>query len=165
VDRDTRWLVVRRLVELGAEGDALVEREAEADRSASGHQAALAARASRPDPAAKEQAWQQLVDPHVSNRDFEAIVAGLWTAGQEDLVEPYLDRYLTDAPTIAQRGQAFAADVADSAPSLPLALDRFQRFRDDLEAAAARTENTVLQRGWRDVVDDYDVALAVRRVS
>jgi aminopeptidase N len=165
VDRDTRWLVVRRLVELGAEGDALVEREAEADRSASGHQAALAARASRPDPAAKEQAWQQLVDPHVSNRDFEAIVAGLWTAGQEDLVEPYLDRYLTDAPTIAQRGQAFAADVADSAPNLPLALDRFQRFRDDLEAAAARTENTVLQRGWRDVVDDYDVALAVRRVS
>ena len=31
VDRDTRWLVVRRLVELGAEGEAAIERE-EADR-------------------------------------------------------------------------------------------------------------------------------------
>jgi aminopeptidase N len=165
VDRDTRWIVVRRLVALGAEGDDLVEREAGADRSASGHQSALAARASRPDPAAKEQAWQQLVDPQVSNRDFEAIVDGLWTAGQEDLVAPYLERYLTDAPTIAQRGQAFAADVADAAPALPMALDRFQRFRDELEAAADRADNTVLQRGWRDVVDDYDVALAVRRVG
>jgi aminopeptidase N len=112
VDRDTRWLVVRRLVELAAEGDDLVDREAVADRSASGHQSALAARASRPDARAKEAAWQQLLDPHVSNRDFGAIVAGLWSAGQEELVAPYLDRYLEEAPKIAGRGQAFAADVA-----------------------------------------------------
>jgi aminopeptidase N len=163
VDRDTRWIVVRRLVELGAEGEALVDREAEADRSSSGHQSALAARASRPDARAKEQAWQQLVDPQVSNRDFGAIVGGLWTAGQEELVEPYLDRYLDEAPQIAKRGQSFALDVADSAPHMPMGLSRFERFRDDLEDAAGHTDNTVLQRGWRDTVDDYDVALRVRR--
>jgi aminopeptidase N len=165
VDRDTRWSVVRRLVQLGAEGEAAIEREEAADRSASGHQSALAARATRPEAHAKEEAWQQLLDPHVSNRDFGAIVAGLWTAGQEDLVAPYLDRYLEDAPGMAARGQAFAADVALAAPQFPMSLPRLERFRTDLEAAAAQTTNTVLQRGWRDDVDDYDVALTVRRAG
>jgi aminopeptidase N len=165
VDRDTRWIVVRRLVELGAEGSALVDREAAADRSSSGHQSALAARASRPEAAAKEEAWQQILDPHVSNRDFGAIVAGLWSTGQEELIEPYLDRYLEDAPRIAQRGQAFAAEVADAAPYVPMALPRFERFRDDLEDAAGRTDNTVLQRGWHDTVDDYDVGIRARRAG
>jgi aminopeptidase N len=165
VDRDTRWIVVRRLVELGAEGDPLVDREAEADRSSNGHQSALAARASRPAARAKEEAWRQILDPHVSNRDFGALVAGLWSAGQEELVEPYLDRYLEDAPGIARRGQAFALDVGDAAPHVPMALPRLERFRDDMEHAAAHTDNTVLQRGWRDTVDDYDVALRARRAG
>jgi aminopeptidase N len=165
VDRDTRWIVVRRLVELDAEGDALVDREAAADRSSSGHQSALAARASRPVAQAKEEAWAKIIDPHVSNRDFGAIVAGLWSAGQEKLVEPYLDRYLEDAPRIAGRGQAFAADVADAAPHFPMELGRFETFRDQLASAAEATRNTVLQRGWNDIVDDYDVALLVRRTA
>ena len=101
----------------------------------------------------------------MSNRDFGAIVAGFWTAGQEELVAPYLERYLDDAPRIAGRGQAFAADVADAAPQLPMALPRLERFRNDLESAADRASNTVLARGWRDTVDDYDVALAVRRAG
>ena len=124
VDRDTRWIVVRRLVELGAESDPLVDREAAADRSSSGHQSALSARASRPEARAKDEAWRQILDPHVSNRDFGAIVAGLWSAGQEDLIEPYLDRYLEDAPGIARRGQSFAHDVADAAPNVPMTLKR-----------------------------------------
>jgi aminopeptidase N len=165
VDRDTRWIVVRRLIELGADGDELVDREAAEDRSSSGHQSSLAARASRPDARAKEEAWQQLLDPHVSNRDFGAIVAGLWSAGQEELVAPYLDRYLEDAPRIARRSQAFAAEVADAAPHVPMDLSRFERFRDQLEAAATRTNNPVLSRSWHDTVDDYDVALRVRRVA
>jgi aminopeptidase N len=165
VDRDTRWIVVRRLVELGAEGDPLVDREAEADRSSNGHQSALTARASRPEAGAKEAAWRQLLDPHVSNRDFGALVAGIWSAGQEELVEPYLDRYLEDAPGIARRGQSFALDVADAAPHVPIALPRLERFRDDLERAATDADNTVLQRGWRDTVDDYDVALRARRAG
>ena len=165
VDRDTRWLVVRRLIELGAEGEAAIAREESADRSSSGHQSALAARATRPEAAAKEEAWQQLLDPQVSNRDFGAIVAGFWTAGQEDLVAPYLGRYLEDAPRIAGRGQAFAADVADAAPHFPMALPRLEGFRRDLESAARGASNTVLARGWHDTVDDYDVSLVVRRAG
>ncbi len=49
-----------------------------------------------------------------------------------------------------------------AAPRFPMALDGSAALRDDLEAAADRTDNTVLRRGWRDTVDDYDVAIRVR---
>jgi aminopeptidase N len=162
IDRDTRWVAVRRLVALGEEGSDLVAREAAADRSSSGYQASLTALASRPEAAAKADAWSQIVDPTVSNRDFDALVAGLWTPGQEDLCAPYLDRYLEDAPRVAQRSQSFAADIAFAVPRLPMGLARLEAFRDELDAASGRTDNTVLRRGWRDRVDDYDVALRVR---
>jgi aminopeptidase N len=162
VDRDTRWIVVRRLVELGAADTDLVETEAAADRSSNGHQASLSALAGRPDAAAKDDAWQRICDPSVSNRDFEALVSGLWTPGQEELFAPYLDRYLEDAPRIAERSQSFADAAAFAAPRTPMAIDRFRKFRDELDSAASGSANTVLRRGWEDTVDDYDVALRVR---
>ncbi|WP_151084530.1 aminopeptidase N [Nocardioides cynanchi] len=162
IDRDTRWVAVRRLVVLGAAGADLVATEAAADRSSSGHQASLTALASRPDAAAKADAWRQIIDPTTSNRDFDALVAGLWTPGQEDLCAPYLDRYLEDAPRVAERSQSFAADIGFAVPRIPMAVARLQEFRDRLDAASAGTDNTVLRRGWRDRVDDYDVALLVR---
>ena len=165
VDRDTRWLAVRRLVVLGEAGSELVEAEAAADRSSSGHQSSLAALASRPDAAAKADAWERIIDPTVSNRDFEALVAGLWTPGQEELWAPYIARYLEDGPRVAERGQAFAAEIAFSAPRSPMAIERLQQLRDDLDAASEQTDNTVLRRGWRDTVDDLDVALRVRRAG
>jgi len=165
VDRDTRWLVVRRLVELGASGRELIGAEAAADRSSNGHQASLAALAGRPEPAAKEDAWRRICDSNVSNRDFTALVSGLWTPGQEELFAPYLDRYLEDAPRIAERSQSFADAAAFAAPRTPMGLDRFRRFRDDLDTASEGTTNTVLRRGWEDTVDDYDVALQVRQAG
>jgi aminopeptidase N len=142
-----------------------VQREADADRSSSGHQASLSALAGRPDADAKAEAWSRIVDPETSNRDFDALVAGLWTPGQEELCAPYLDRYLEDAPRVAERSSSFAADVARSAPRFPMALERLEGFRDRLETASEHTDNTVLRRGWRDTVDDYDVALRVRRTG
>ena len=124
VDRDTRWLAVRRLVVLGEADADLVATEAAADRSSSGHQSSLAALASRPDAAAKADAWQRIVDPTVSNRDFEALVSGLWTPGQEELFAPYVARYLEEGPRLAERGQAFAAEIAFSAPRTPMALEQ-----------------------------------------
>jgi aminopeptidase N len=165
VDRDTRWIVVRRLVTLGEAGEELIEAEVAADHSQYGHEAALTTRASRPDASAKAEAWARAVDPHVSNRDFEALVAGLWTPGQEDLTAPYVSRYLEQAPTIAERGQAFAKDVAFAAPRFPMALSALQSYRDDLAVAADKQENTVLRRGWHDLVDDLDVTLRVRRAG
>ena len=104
--------------------------------------------------------------PHgLNDRDFDALVAGLWTLGQDDLCEPYFDRYLEDAPRVAGRSQSFAADIAFAVPRIPMSLARLESFRDRLEAASAATDSTVLRRGWRDRVDDYDVALLVRRTD
>jgi aminopeptidase N len=165
VDRDTRWMVVRRLVVLGAADDGLVDRESADDRSANGRESALAARASRPDAAAKADAWAKLHDPGISNRDFGALVFGLWTPGQEDLTAPYLDRYLEEAPAIAGRGQAFSLDVGQATPRFPMALPRLESYREALARAAATLDNTVLRRSWDDTFDDLGVTLRVRRAG
>ena len=165
VDRDTRWMAVRRLVVLGEAGDDLIDREEAADRSASGREAALAARASRPDAAAKAEAWTKLHDPRISNRDFGAVVFGLWTPGQEDLTVPYLDRYLDEAPAIAARGQSFSLDVGDATPRFPMALPRLESYRQALATAAENLDNTVLRRSWDDAFDDLGVTLRVRQAG
>ena len=165
VDRDTRWMVVRRLVVLDEAGPELVEREEADDRSASGRESALAARASRPDAAAKAEAWASLHDPKISNRDFGAVVFGLWTPGQEELTVPYLDRYLDEAPSIAERGQAFSLDVGDATPRFPMALTRLEAYRASLAKAAESLHNTVLRRRWNDTYDDLGVTLRVRRAG
>ena len=165
VDRDTRWMVVRRLVVLGEAGDDLVDREETDDRSASGRESALAARASRPDAAAKADAWTKLHDPRISNRDFGAVVFGLWTPGQEDLTVPYLDRYLDEAPGIAARGQSFSLDVGDATPRFPMALPRLESYRQALPTAAENLDNTVLRRSWDDTFDDLGVVLRVRQAG
>jgi aminopeptidase N len=163
VDRDTRWIVVRRLVSLGAAGDDLIDAESSADRSASGHEATLKVRASRPTPAAKAEAWSLFIDPHTSNREFEALAMGLWTAGQEEVSAPYLPRYLAAAPAIAERGQGFAQKVALAFPWFPMSLSRLEGFRSDLASAIGPEENVVLRRGLNDRLDDLDLALRVRR--
>ena len=166
LDRDTRWLAVARLASLGELGADDIARESAADVSSSGHQAALRALAGRPEASAKAEAWSGIIDPATSNRDFDALVAGIWTPGQEGLCTPYLERYLQDAPRVAERSQSFAADVAFATPRFPMALPRLESFRDQLEAAAdATTNNKVLRRGWRDTVDELDVALRVRRTG
>ena len=126
----------------------------------------LTALASRPDAAAKADAWTRLIDPSVSNRDFEALVTGLWTPGQEELCEPYVARYLGEAPRIAAAraglragGGVRCAAVADGRSSGSSGCVTTSR-RPPLT-----TDNTVLRRGWRDLVDDFDVALRVRRAG
>ncbi len=165
IDRDTRWMVVRRLVVLGEAGDDLVAREATDDRSASGHESALVARASRPEPAAKADAWASLRDPAISNRDFGAVVFGLWTPGQEELTAPYVDRYLEESPAIAARGQAFSLDVGQATPRFPMALPRLETYRQALATAAENLDNTVLRRQWDDTYDDLGVVLRVRKAG
>src|SRR5204863_673083 len=106
-----------------------------------------------------------LHDPKISNRDFSAVVFGLWTPGQEDLTVPYLDRYLDEAPAMAERGQAFSLDVGEATPRFPMALSRLESYRQSLATAAENLDNTVLRRSWDDAFDDLGVALRVRRAG
>jgi aminopeptidase N len=60
--------------------------------------------AMRPDPAAKQTAWNLALDGDQSLRMAEAHARGLWVPGQEDIMAGYRDRYFAQAlPALAGR--------------------------------------------------------------
>ncbi len=145
-----RWAVVHRLAELGHADVELVEAERRRDESVQGDLGAARALAARPTAEAKEAAWAAASAPEVDNRRFEALLAGLWSPRQADLVAPFVGRYLADAPRWAARGQAFARTVGRAFPGVPLSGAQV----DGLRAALAGDVPAVLRRSWEDQLDD-----------
>jgi aminopeptidase N len=75
----------------------------EADPTFGGRLAALQARASQPSPAAKEWAWNQVVDERAarSNHQLVALLLGFWAASDLDLVRPYVGRFFAEVPSLS----------------------------------------------------------------
>lgn len=104
VDAELRWAVLRRLVVLGAAGEAEIAIEAAADNSSTGAERAARCRAALPDPAAKQAAWEIIVrDTELSSRPLEATAEGFWQPEQAELTAAYIDRYYADMPAAARR--------------------------------------------------------------
>lgn len=161
-DPSLRWTAVRRLVALH-EDPAVIEREAARDRSDAGRLAAIAARAAIPTPEAKQAAWSLLVEGAPSNREWSAGASGFWSAGQHDLVGPFISSYLQEAPRIAERrGQAFARLVGFTGPVIPLPTGLLADLRNGVAEALSGHLHSVLRRQWDDLLDDLDRALRVR---
>lgn len=151
IDPDLRWAVLTRLAECGALSAEEIEAERVADGTFAGDLGAARALAARPTAAAKAEAWAVMSDEQVSNRLFEATADGLWTTDDADLVAPYVARYLTDGPLLAERrGQAFSQTVGRAFPTVPLAAGQL----DALRAALAGHVPAVLRRHWEDELDD-----------
>ena len=138
------------LAALGAADATFVEAERRRDGTVDGDLGAARALAARPSREAKEAAWAAATRPDVANRRFEAVLAGLWQPEQLDLVLPFVDRYVAEAPALADRGQAFAQTVGRAFPAVPLDRDRL----DAVRTALAGATSTVLRRQWEDVLDD-----------
>ncbi|WP_028644885.1 aminopeptidase N [Nocardioides sp. URHA0020] len=153
-----RWRVVRRLAELGAYDAAEVEAERVRERGSDAELGAAAALAARPSVSAKESAWAELSSPAVGNRVFVALMTGLWSPEQPELLAPYVERYLREAPGWARRGQAFAQAVGQARPPLALTEDQAALLDDALTGDL----HTVLRRQWEDWRDDLT---ATRPVS
>ncbi|MFC7545408.1 aminopeptidase N [Plantactinospora sp. GCM10030261] len=103
VDRDLRWLVLGRLVVLGAAGEPEIARELAVDRSAAGEERAAYCRAALPDPEAKRRAWELIsTDETLSNRQVLATANGFWQPEQDELTEAYVERYFADSPRMAK---------------------------------------------------------------
>ncbi len=99
MDRDLRWHLLQRLVIKGHAGADEIDAELENDRTAAGERQAALARAAQPSAAAKQQAWDAIMDPSaLSNSEMEATLAGFAPAEQADVlaafVEPYFDSLL-----------------------------------------------------------------------
>jgi aminopeptidase N len=101
VDAELRWLLLRRLAVHGAVDDSAVEAELARDRTAAGHRHALTARASRPDGEAKAFAFRTATSQTgLSSQEAQAVAAGLWQPGQDDLCRPFVTACLEAVPAL-----------------------------------------------------------------
>ncbi|MDP8937327.1 MAG: aminopeptidase N [Actinomycetota bacterium] len=94
VDTDLRWQIVGALAACAADDDgALIEAELLRDPTDIGERRAAACRASRPTAQAKADAWERLVTPGMHLAEMRAVAGGFSQWGQEQLLEPYVERY------------------------------------------------------------------------
>ncbi len=98
VDFTIRWAAVTALATVGAAGPEVLGDELERDPTDIGRRAAAAARAARPVPAAKAEAWEAVTNGRVSLATKKAIAEGFHRPDQESLlaeyVQPYFDTLL-----------------------------------------------------------------------
>ncbi len=148
-DTDFRWIVVRRLAELGAIDSVGVDEAYDRDRTQGGRLASLTARAALPDAESKAWAWESLTtDASLSNHELTALGVGFWSSGSPEELEPYAGRYVTDVPRLAARvGDDAMQNVSGAAFPTPLVsrstLDALERMLADQTLTPAVRRTTV----------------------
>jgi aminopeptidase N len=99
VDTDLRWRIIIALATAGAiDGQSpdspFIDAAAAVDTSDQGQRSAAQARASRPQQAVKDAAWQTLMtETGLGNSMARAISAGFNSPGQEELLHKYISQY------------------------------------------------------------------------
>ncbi|WP_139977839.1 aminopeptidase N [Nocardioides litoris] len=113
VDTDLRWSLLTGLAARGRADDARIDAELERDQTISGQERAAAARAAMPTVEAKERAWQQaMLDPSTPNETARSVTLAFPVAGQEELLTPYVARYLDEVQHVWERLGSHKASVA-----------------------------------------------------
>jgi aminopeptidase N len=104
IDTELRWSFLQALVTGGAAGDEQIDAELDTDATAGGEREAAIARALRPTPEAKAEAWRLLVgDPAPPNWQHRATLLGFWHPAQLALTEPYVAAFHQAATGIVER--------------------------------------------------------------
>ncbi|MCF3135664.1 aminopeptidase N [Streptomyces olivochromogenes] len=94
VDAELRWAFVERLAAVGRFDEAEIAGEAERDKTAAGERHAATARAARPTPEAKAEAWAAVIESDkLPNAVQEAVIGGFVQTDQRELLATYTDRY------------------------------------------------------------------------
>lgn len=102
IDADLRWRIIQVLSRLGVYGETEIAAELAKDATVTGQEKAMGARATRPDATAKATAWQQLViEDETPNATHEQGCLGFWAFNQEDVLAPYVSKYLEAVSDIA----------------------------------------------------------------
>ena len=113
IDTDLRWHLLHQLVAAGLADDTEIEREVDADDTATGRRQAAASLAARPTEAAKTEAWSSVIDgDELPNAIQTAIIGGFSQVGQLDLMRPYRAPYFESLTRIwEQRTNETAQNV------------------------------------------------------
>ncbi|OMI38389.1 aminopeptidase N [Streptomyces sparsogenes] len=94
VDTELRWALLERLAATGRAGEEAIAAELERDRTSAGERHAATARAARPTPEAKAEAWASVVeDDKLPNAVQEAVIRGFVQTDQRELLAPYTEKY------------------------------------------------------------------------
>jgi len=113
VDTDLRWELLLSLAAGGRAGEAEIEAQLAADDTATGRQAAAAARAAIPTPEAKAAAWHAMVtEEGMPNAILENSLLGFGRTHDRALLEPFVDPYFAALETVwTTRGNDMAQDL------------------------------------------------------
>ena len=146
LDLDLRWRLLVRLATLGAVDLDQLDRQLEAEPTAVAKIQHAGARASLPDADAKAWAWGCFRgEPSLPNYELEAVGLGFWRAGQEEVTDPYVERYFDELPdTVKVRSGWLLAEAAENF------FPRSSLTRDTLARADA-------------LIDDGKIDLSIRR--
>ncbi len=101
VDTDLRWTLLSRLVTMGRAGDAEIDAEVARDDTDAGRRHAAACRASLPDAAHKEAAWQLLTaSTEYGIEQTVEVGLGFNQVEHADLLAGYAGRYFEELPQV-----------------------------------------------------------------
>ena len=160
VDTDLRWTLLSSLAKNGRADAARIDGELARDNTISGKEHAAAARTLRPTAEAKAEAWElAMVRDDVPNETQRSIVLAFQAFGQDEVLTPYIEKYLTAAETLwEEKGTQRASTALEFIFPKQLAsqalLDRVDSW---LESSAANPAAKRYVREGRD-----DVARALR---
>jgi aminopeptidase N len=162
VDTDLRWELLTGLTREGRAGDAAVDAEFDRDNTISGQESAAAARAAMPTAEAKAHAWSEAVErDDIPNETMRSIAISFGQPGQDEVLKPYLAKYLATAERIWEdRGVHHASTVLSYLFPTVLAT------QETLDAVDAWLESTSANPAARRLVsegrDDISRALAAQ---
>ncbi|MEV1019227.1 aminopeptidase N [Streptomyces sp. NPDC050264] len=138
VDTELRWAFVQRLAAVGRFDESEITTEYERDRTAAGERHAATARAARPTPEAKAEAWASVVESDkLPNAVQEAVIAGFVQTDQRELLAPYADKYFEALRAVWDaRSHEMAQQIAVGLyPSIQVSEETLAKTADWLSAA------------------------------
>jgi aminopeptidase N len=115
IDQDLRWILLTGLAANGHADRARIEQELADDNTISGQERAAGALSVIPTAEAKAEAWEQAVLREGVPNETQRSIAYLFdTSGQEEVLAPYLEKYLQAADTIwEERGVQIASTTLE----------------------------------------------------
>ncbi|MGW2558910.1 aminopeptidase N [Streptomyces sp. NPDC001514] len=114
VDTELRWAFVERLAATGDFDEEEIAAELERDRTAAGERHAATARAARPTPEAKAEAWASVVESDkLPNAVQEAVIGGFVQTDQRELLAPYTEKFFAAVKDVWEsRSHEIAQQIA-----------------------------------------------------
>ncbi|GAB6985741.1 aminopeptidase N [Nocardioides pyridinolyticus] len=162
VDTDLRWTLLNGLARNGRADEARIAEELGRDNTISGQEHAAAARAMRPTAEAKAEAWEiAMVRDDVPNETQRSVVLAFQQFGQDEVLAPYVEKYLAAADTLwEEKGTQRASTALEYIFPKPLAS---QELLDRVDAwLGSSPANPAAKRYVREGRADVARALAAQ---